>query len=219
MFSNHHITKEIVSELYNEDKDGLMILKNVIPLNKINELISYIEKNKGLFQDKREKYIENNQKVCLLYRGGFDMECLSNTIFKEIMMDYVGLRKKVDEFSDRPFQNGNSLEVKLIFYPISKLGVGIHKDLSSNVNLIVFYNLKGTTSVRTYANKAGDAPVDHFIGAGDVSIMRGPREGLGDDFRPYHGVEAVNEERMVLVIREINEVIESQVNKDNWMGF
>ena len=49
--------------------------------------------------------------------------------------------------------------------------------------------------------------------------MRGPRLNESVDIRPYHGVEKVYQPRTVLVIREINEVLEKETNKDNWRGF
>jgi hypothetical protein len=213
------ITKTFVDKLYNPNESGILILEQYLDMSKLSDINQFIDENQGQFQEKREKYIQNNQTVALLYRGAFDMAALNNTIFNDIVQTYKDIRSQINSLSDIPFEQGDSIEIKLIHYPVSELGVGIHKDLSSNVNLIVFFNLEGSTDIKTYGDKAGNHPVSHFIKSGDISLMRGPRLNETVDIRPYHGVEEVHQPRTVLVIREINEVLEKETNKDNWRGF
>lgn len=213
------ITKKFVDDLYNPFYSGIKILKQNIDLNTLSEINKFIKLNNSAFEIKREKYIENNQLVSLLYRGPFDTSALEKTIFVDIIERYKSIREEINSYSELPFEQGHSLEIKLIHYPISKLGVGIHKDLSSNLNVIIFFNLEGSTSIRTYSDKQGNSPIDHPITQGDISIMRGPRSQEETDIRPYHAVEEVFEPRTVLVVREINEELEKITNKDNWRGF
>lgn len=213
------INQELVDTLYNPDASGLEILSQHIDLNKLKEINQFIHENNHTFEEKREKYIKNNQKVALLYRGGFDTSALEDTIFKDLLNTYKDMREQIASHSAIAFEQGSSLEVKLIYYPVSELGVGIHKDLSSNVNLIVFFNLEGSSDVKTYSSKEGLNPVSHPITQGDISLMRGPRLNEMVDIRPYHAVEEVYEPRTVMVIREINEELEKVTNKNNWRGF
>lgn len=213
------INQELVDTLYNPDASGLEILSQHIDLNKLKEINQFIHENNHTFEEKREKYIKNNQKVALLYRGGFDTSALEDTIFKDLLNTYKDMREQIASHSAITFEQGSSLEVKLIYYPVSELGVGIHKDLSSNVNLIVFFNLEGSSDVKTYSSKEGLNPVSHPITQGDISLMRGPRLNEVVDIRPYHAVEEVYEPRTVMVIREINEELEKVTNKNNWRGF
>jgi len=213
------VTKELVHKLYNPSESGIEILTQYLDMAKLSDINKFVTENQHQFQEKREKYIQNNQTVALLYRGAYDMQALDNTIFKDIVLTYKNIRSQIDALSLIPFEQGDSIEIKLIHYPVSELGVGIHKDLSSNVNLIVFFNLEGSTDIKTYSDKAGNNPVSHFINSGDISLMRGPRLNEKVDIRPYHGVEEVYQPRTVLVIREINEVLEKETNKDNWRGF
>lgn len=213
------INEEFVEQLYNPQASGLEILGQHINMEKLVAINQFIHENNHKFEEKREKYIQNNQKVALLYRGGFDTSALEETIFKDLLDTYKQIRGEIASHSAIPFEQGSSLEVKLIYYPISELGVGIHKDLSSNVNLIVFFNLEGSSDVKTYSSKDGQHPVSHPITQGDISLMRGPRLNEAIDIRPYHAVEEVYEPRTVMVIREINEELEQLTNKDNWRGF
>lgn len=213
------ITPQFVKSLYDINKSGINILPEAINLEKLNEMNEFIKANSHSFQEKREKYIDNNQLVALLYRGPFDTSALDDTIFKHIIDIYKEIRSDINELSNIPFGQGSSIEIKLIHYPVSKLGVGIHKDLSSNLNVVVFFNLTGSTDIKTYSTKRGDNPVSHFIKEGDISIMRAPRLNETINIRPYHGVEEVFEPRTVLVVREINEELEKETNKDNWRGF
>jgi hypothetical protein len=215
----NQLNQEFVTDLYNPEKSGLNILKNHISLGKLTTINQFIADNSHNFQEKREKYIENNQLVALLYRGSFDTEALDDTIFKDIINTYKHLRKIINQYSAIPFEQGTSLEIKLIQYPLSELGVGNHKDLSSNINVVIFFNLEGSADIKIYSDKAGNNPVSHFIAAGDISVMRAPRLNETVDLRPYHGVEKVTERRTVLVVREINEELEKLTNKDNWRGF
>lgn len=214
-----NITQQFVEDLYNPSSSGIKILKQNINLDTLKEINHFVKQKSDSFEIKREKYIANNQLVSLLYRGPFDTSALEKTIFVDIIERYKSIREEINQLSEIPFEQGSSLEIKLIHYPISKLGVGIHKDLSSNLNVIVFFNLEGSTSIRTYADKQGSNPIDHPITQGDISIMRGPRSSTEADIRPYHAVEEVFEPRTVLVVREINEELEKITNKDNWRGF
>lgn len=213
------INKDIVEKLYNPNETGIVIIPSKLSKEDIEDLRVYIKEKEDLFEVKREKYIQNNQLVSLLYRGPFDLNALDNTIFSKILENYKQLREQVSKFSDIPFEYGNSIEVKLIHYPLSELGVGIHKDLSSNINMIVFYNIEGETSVKTYETKDGKGVTEHPVVSGDISIMRAPRSINEPDIRPYHGVEKIEIPRTVMVIREINEELEKITNKDNWRGF
>lgn len=213
------ISKKMVEKLYNPAETGVLVIPEKISETDLIELRKFIKEKESLFDIKREKYIANNQRVSLLYRGPFDLRSLDNTVFSKILENYKQLREECSHYSEIPFEQGTSIEVKLIHYPVSELGVGIHKDLSSNINMIVFYNIEGETDVQTYSTKNGDSPIKHPVKAGDISIMRGPRNKDEPDIRPYHGVEEVKVSRMVLVIREIDEELEQETNKDNWRGF
>ena len=208
-----------IQDLYNPEKSGLIILNDVLDSHTLSQIQNFIQEKQALFELKREKYIANNQTVFLLYRGGFDFSYFQGTVFEGVMAHYLTLRERVNQESLIPFKKGNSVEIKLIHYPLSELGVGIHKDLSSNINMIVFYNLVGKADVKTYSTKDGKDPVSHHVRAGDATIMRAPRSEDEPDIRPYHAVEEVNVERTVIVIREIDEALEEMTNKDNWRGF
>lgn len=213
------ITEEKIKYLYNPETDGIIHIKNFINKEEINSIMEEVNNNQHLFEKKEEKFIENNQDVALIYRGDFNLDGLNNTVFETLFKKYIQLRRNVEAFSDIPFTQGNVLEAKIIRYPISKLGVAAHRDLSSNVNMITFFNLFGKTKFYTYKNKEGDKLNEYLLEAGDLSFMRGLRNQKETDIRPLHGVEEVNEERIVLAIREIQTDVEEIVNKGNWMGF
>lgn len=213
------INKDLVYKLYDENESGILIIPSKLDENFLFELREFINNKKQLFEVKREKFIENNQLVSLLYRGPFELNEFNGTVFEKIMNNYLDLRLQVNKHSEIKFNKGSSIEVKIIHYPLSELGVGIHKDLSSNINMIVFYNIEGETNVKTYSDKSGSCPVDHNVYSGDISVMRAPRSKYEPDIRPYHGVEKVLIPRTVLVIREIDEDLEKETNKDNWRMF
>lgn len=213
------LNKDQVENMYNPDSDGIIHLKNIIGLDELDVIMKEIKNSQHLFEKKEEKYIENNQDVALIYRGKFSLEGLNNTVFENLFKKYIKARQQAESFSDIPFTQGNILEAKIIRYPVSNLGVAPHRDLSSNVNMITFFNLFGKVKFYTYKDKNGNYIKDYLMEAGDASFMRGQRNQDEPDIRPLHGVEEVKEERVVLAIREIQTDLEEIVNKGNWRGF
>ena len=213
------INKKTVKNMYNPETDGIVHFKSFINKEELSNIMKEVENNRDMFITKDEKYIENNQNVALIYRGNFALDGLDNTVFENLLNKYIDIRSEVEHYSEIPFDSGNVLEVKLIHYPISELGVAAHRDLSSNVNFITFFNLSGEVNFYTYRNKDGDYINKYLMEAGDASIMRAPRLNEEIDIRPLHGVEAVKIERIVLAIREIRTDKEEETNKGNWRGF
>lgn len=213
------INEDMVSKMYDPISDGMLHLKNVIAIDDLNVIMNEIKNSGHLFEKKEEKYIENNQDVALIYRGRFCLEGLDNTIFENLFKRYIEIRSQINGYSLIPFDQGNILEAKIIRYPISKMGVAPHRDLSSNVNMITFFNLFGKVNFYTYKDKHGNKKNTYLMEAGDISIMRGQRSQSEEDIRPLHGVEEVTEERVVLAIREIRTDLEEITNKGNWRGF
>lgn len=210
---------KLEKDIYDPKTDGVAHFKNFISKKDLKSIMSEVNKNRGSFEKKEEKYIDNNQDVALIYRGSFSLESLDNTIFKKVFNQYIEVRSKMSKISNIEFDKGNILEVKIIRYMPSKLGVGAHRDLSSNVNMITFFNLHGKVNFYTYKDKNGNIIKKYLMEAGDVSIMRAPRLNEEEDIRPLHGVAEVLEERIVLAIREIRTDLEEETNKGNWRGF
>lgn len=215
------ITKEQVNNLYSETTDGILILKNVLYsiVPKEDIVAWYKEKGKG-FVRKDEKYIENNQEVSLVFNDVFEkIYVVENKVERLLHELYLQIRAELESRSSVPFVQGDRLETKLIKYPVSTLGVGAHKDLSSNINCIVLMDLYGTTDFYTADDKQRTNEKCYRVEPGDIVIMRGPRNKEENHLRPTHYVLDIEEERLVFVCREIEEKTEQIVNKDNWRGF
>jgi len=215
------ITQKNVHDLYSEQTDGILILKDivysVIPKEKI--VAWYKEKGKG-FVRKDEKYIENNQEVSLVFNDEFEkIYDVENEVERKLHELYLLVRSELEKYSDLSFTQGDRLETKLIKYPVSKLGVGAHKDLSSNINCVVLMDLYGSTNFYTATDKQRTNERRYLVEPGDIVIMRGPRAKEESHLRPVHYVLDIEEERLVFVCREIEEEVEQIVNKNNWRGF
>jgi len=208
-----------VENIFNNKHLGMQVFKDILSNSFLTQINDFLQKSETSFEIKREKYIENNQKVFLLYRGNFpDITTFSeNKSFNEIISEYLNLRNLY--LNNSKHSTGNILEIKVIKYPVSDLGVGLHKDLSSNINLIMFFNLKGSVSLDICEDKNRTNEINIKLEAGDLNVMRAPRNKEENDLRPLHGIGPVNEERIVLVIREINEELEKETNPGNWRGF
>lgn len=215
------VDRHMVKEFYSPKTDGVHIFKGLLykylPKEK---LLDWYQKCKHTLEAKEEKYIANNQKVSLVFNGSPDeMTAADQKIGVPIHKLYAEIREAVMQCSDTAFTTGDRVETKLILYPPSTLGVGPHKDLSSNVNLIVLMNIYGTTKFYTAEDKEGKGEKVYMVEPGDVLIMRGPRNQSEKELRMTHYVKDVDEERLVFVCREIDSPVEEVVNKGNWMNF
>ena len=200
-------------EVYNNE--GTLVLKDIFKKSFLTGLKKYIDNQ--TFEEKREKYIENNQEVSLIYRGKFFEIDFKNKYMNLVVARYRNIREHTLKRS--LYKTGNILEIKLIKYPVSDLGVGMHRDLSSNVNMIFFLNISGSTTLKIADDKERTNEIGVELTAGDVNILRAPRNKDEAQMRPLHAIDEVNEERIVLVIREINEKEEEIANPGNWRGF
>ena len=79
--------------------------------------------------------------------------------------------------------------------------------------------LYDTATFYTATDKNRSAEKAYIVEPGDIVIMRAPRNTLENEFRPIHYVLDIPEERLVFVCREIDDQLESVVNKNNWRGF
>lgn len=215
------ITKEMVDHFYNPKTDGMIHLKGTLYsiLDK-EKLIEWYQKKSASFEKKDEKFIENNQDVSVVYNGPFGKKGVLTSV-QEIALHtiYYKIKNELAKYSEITLKQGDRLETKLIKYPISELGVGAHKDFSSNINCIAIFNLYGTTKFYTATDKKRSNEKAYLVEPGDILLMRGPRNSEENEMRPIHYVLEIKEERLAFICREVEDEIELQVNKDNWMGF
>jgi dihydroneopterin aldolase len=216
-----NITAEKVRQFYDAKTDGVLHLKGVLYdfLDK-EKVRDWYNKKAETFEKKEEKYIQNNQEVSVVANVPFGaMQSFSNPQEAALHNLYYKIRKEIAKHSAVPLKQGDRLETKLIKYPVSTLGVGAHKDLSSNINFITVMNLYGTTMFYTSSDKNRSDEIGYKVEPGDIVIMRGPRNASENDLRPIHYVLDIQEERLVFVCREIEDASEAIINKGNWMGF
>ena len=209
-----------VGDFYSPTTDGMIQLKGTL-FEHIDQqtLISWYHHKKESFQKKEEKYIENNQQVSLVFNGSFSESEAVEESAKSLHKLFLLIRNELGKYSTIPFKQGDRLETKLMLYPPSELGVGAHRDLSSNINAVILMNIYGTVNFYTSSDKNRSDEKKYTVEPGDIMIMRGPRNKSENDFRPLHYVLDVPEERLVFVCREIEDATEQVINKDNWMGF
>ncbi|MEO5646344.1 MAG: dihydroneopterin aldolase [Candidatus Paceibacterota bacterium] len=215
------LSAEKVKRFYSAETDGVLHIKgllySILDKEKIKQ---WYARKAETFEKKEEKYIQNNQQVSVVCNGPFGAMSAFDSIQETALHNlYYKIRHEINTYSDIPFKQGDRLESKLIKYPISALGVGAHKDLSSNINFIVVMNLYGTTTFYTSSDKKRSDEKAYIVEEGDIVIMRGPRNSTENDLRPIHYVLDILEERLVFVCREIEDATEAVINKGNWMGF
>lgn len=102
------------------------------------------------------------------------------------------------------------LEYGFTRYPVSSQGAAFHVDFSYNVNCVITFFF-GDTSIWVADTKEGDNKTEYSINAGDIVVMRSPRNFQKEEIalRPIHAIGAVS---TVLYAFETREVVPERKN-------
>ena len=92
-------------------------------------------------------------------------------------------------------------EMSLQLYKRGSIGITPHKDGLSKVNLVCVFILKGKADFALCDDRAGSSPRYLDIARGNVILLRGPGF-LGRQYRPFHTITNVTEERLVFGLRQ-----------------
>jgi dihydroneopterin aldolase len=94
-------------------------------------------------------------------------------------------------------------ELSLQKYDPGSIGITPHMDFKRSRNLICILILKGTATFATCDDREGNNPQYIDATPGRMIIMRAP-DYKGSDFRPFHYVTDITEERIVFGLRQIS---------------
>lgn len=169
--------------LYDERHNGIVVLSGVIPQKKIAEIVMHIETLP--FVPKEHQHINNGQEQC----------CYVEPYLIEI---YEQIRRVI------PKHPRSVLDYSCTKYPISEQGAYFHRDFSWNVNCIVTFFF-GATTVAVAEDKLGLNKKEYPVYAGDILIMRGPRDTTESEksLRPIHAVGEVPTLMYAFEVREV----------------
>ncbi len=164
-----------------------------------NELTSLLEEAKGLIFKQRQQITTTG--VMQNFSGCDSFE--KNSHFLSLAYDTAGMLNHL--FAGmicKPIKfNDHSLQL----YPVSKDGeefaISPHKDHKNCINLIAVYVLKGKAPFCICPDRTGMNGMEIHSEPGDLILMRGTGF-LDSEFRPFHFVGRVNEERITFGLRQ-----------------
>jgi dihydroneopterin aldolase len=126
-----------------------------------------------------------------------------NSLFFRLKEDFEKtMERKLKSLKAQPFQVPLSFnEMSLQLYPKGSIGITPHLDHKKSINLICIFILTGKAKVATCDDREGNNPKFLDTTPGNVILLRGTGM-MNSDFRPFHFVSEVSEERIVFGLRQ-----------------
>lgn len=199
----------IVNSLYDPNGSGIIVLHNFINPDNTNSIYNY------LMVDCFDKYVGQPAKYGSTYQG-FSKQSIDNFNNQPIdilFRKYKLLRDKIaskTNFAKYDYFDGESL-----YYKKGSIGIGPHVDHSFCVNIKSIFIIKGVNPFCTAKNKKLDDLQRFEVKPGSLILMRCPRNRTKKELkmRPVHFVEQILEDRVIIIIQEIDRNIEQRIKK------
>ena len=196
--------EEITKELYDFSKPGVLVIPGFLTPDFCREAIADFRAKEHLFWEAPRVENTTKQELKVHYcgeadkgereGGQFPYVCALKEAFSPL---YKALGARAG------FAQGAQLNSRGIhWYGAGSFGMGVHRDYSIDINLICSFTLSSNTRFYVHANKQGLGTQAFEVTPGSVILMRGPRRLEEHDYRPYHSVDRVTEDRFALLFRQ-----------------
>jgi len=193
----------IVDQVYDFSKLGGMSIREAMPEEAVNDLLSVIVSNKDVLVPAQRVLGQVTQEMNTLYFERHDRDKLPKDlvekmdIFRDEFQEIYGKIAKIGNFNVKDF---NSLGIHE--YPKGTMGITPHQDFSADSDLIASFILQGEAPFFICENRGKDGSMKLNSHPGNVILMRAARNKSEQKARPFHYVEGpMNEDRYVILIR------------------
>jgi hypothetical protein len=202
--------KSLCKDIYNPDGCGVVIVKEVLSRVLTIGILHELEQNKRNYVLRPRHYGTTQQG---LSSWDFERAVLRNyehlgvlderhLTFSGQLHEHMDLCQQVDE-----------VRVNSSFYGTGSLGIGPHRDNSFSVNFIAIYVISGSNKFCTAKDKLRNGEVHFDTTPGDLVLMRAPRNPNENCLRPIHYIDEIENDRYIVVFREINHELLYQTDR------
>ncbi len=196
---------KIARELYDFLKPGVLAIPGFLAPEFCELAIADFRAGEALFKD--APLLENGtkQELRTYYCGEADnaeKERRQFPLVSRLKEEYSTLYKSLGRRAGF-WQGAQINSVGIHWYAPGSIGMGIHRDYSNDINLISAFILSGNTPFAVYSDKSGSQRICEIeTRPGMLVLMRGPRKFEEKEYRPYHEVSCVQEERFTILFRQ-----------------
>jgi hypothetical protein len=186
----------ISEQLYAPTNRGLVIIRDGELRDIVVELGASIEHQ--TFDLKEYQHINNGQ-MYYHFEPLIEFSSASDRAVKSLVALEHTIRSAIAaKFPESVFEYGFTR------YPVSAQGAAFHMDFSYNVNCVITFFF-GDTSIWIADTKEEDNKTEYSINAGDIVIMRSPRNFQKEEIalRPIHAIGAVSTAFYAFETREV----------------
>ena len=194
---------EIVRELFDFSKLGAVSIPDIITEEAREMLKGSFRLAQDLFEDAQREEGQVIQEMKILY-----IESLPDPskLPPELRLALEGLQEEYSDFyrrlSERAgFTSDKFNSIGIHFYPRGSSGITPHRDYARDVNLIANFIIQGNTPFFACKNRSKDGSVELDSTPGSLILMRAPRSKEELEYRPFHYVLPVKEDRYTVLIR------------------
>ncbi len=195
----------LAQELYDPTKPGVVALENVLTPSFCELAIEDFKRKAHFFKDSPEVENETRQQLKNFYYGSADGGAGDTGQFplvSRLREAYSSVYKQISNrcnFWQGPVINSQGVH----WYPSGSCGMGIHRDYSSDINLLSLFVLSGNASFTVYDDKKGSNKLYEITTLPGMWVgMRGPRSPRENESRPYHEIGIIEDERFSLIFRQ-----------------
>ena len=195
--------EKIARELYDFSKLGVLSIPNFLTQDFCRIALEDFKRKEYLFKNAPLIEGETRQELKIFYCGEADkgQDIKEFPILLKLRAEYSPLYKRIRERAK--FNQGAIINsVGIHHYFSGSIGMGFHRDYSRDINLVSIFVLKGDAPFYVSKNKKGNGKLEIFSEPGSIILMRGPRNDEENEYRPYHAVGNISEERYSIIFRQ-----------------
>lgn len=192
----------IVNELYDMKRSGMLSYPLLLTESGRQELLTNIKLAQHLFTPAAAVYGVTKQNMNTLYLDNNDLSKLPEELRASLngfRQEYNVVHQQIAKKAKFKIKDFNSIGIHQ--YPLGAEGIAPHRDFKQSVNLITIFVLEGWAPVYSCKDRTLEGAVAVDRSPGTVIFMRAARNEKEQEYRPFHAVGAVNEERYSLIFR------------------
>jgi len=195
--------EDIVRDIYDFSKPGVISIPEFLTPKAIKDLVNASRLNADLFIEVPRYEGTAEQEMETLYLDKTPQSQLSIEslpIINKFITEYQEIYKKIAK--EAKFNESDFNKIGFHRYPKGSLGITPHQDYESHINLISIFNLIGDAKFYYCEDKDKTNSQETDISPGSLTLLRAPRNKNEEQYRPYHYIEPMKNERLSLNVRK-----------------
>ncbi|MEK6846824.1 MAG: hypothetical protein AABY16_01510 [Nanoarchaeota archaeon] len=200
LLNSNQFDAEKIARIYGPNHNGIATIPEFLRDTTMQKILDYIKTLHLAEAPQREGQV--TQQFSALYFGepegnDFPTESLLIQLCNEYNLLYRKLKEPA-KFEIEPEINS----VGVHHYQEQAEGISPHQDYARDVNLISILSITGKARFLVCRGRTKIGATVLELSAGDLLLMRAPRNPKENTHRPFHCIDQVEEERYSIILRQ-----------------